>query len=179
MCVGAPLAVLRLFFRSEWAPQWLKNLVGAVLSAGLLVVVGVAGWSWQAGHARRQDARRPTPPPVRLTVRQPGLLPYSLGRGGIEQARFDTVRVLVVSGDMPDGRKLRARFAAGSGAARPNDINLVAVSAEDELVPNATGRAVYAPDSQTVRGEFRCVLPSGKRLAVSFPLTPVGRRYGR
>jgi hypothetical protein len=168
--VGIPLALLVAFFRSEWAPRSLKNIVAAVLSV-LLLLWGA--YLYLDKRHRRAVASRPRPQPVRLTVRQPGLLPYPLGRGGIEQARYDTVRLLVVSGDLPTGSQLRARFVAGPGFYTPNETNRVAVSTDEGDASQATGRTIYEPRTRSVTGEFRCVLPSGQRLSVSFPPTPV------
>lgn len=167
---GIPAVLLWGFFRSDWVPRSFKNIGGAVL--GVLVCLG-GGYLYLAGRTRHEAADRPHFPPVRLTATQPGLLPYPLGRGSIEQARYDTVRLLVITGDLPGGSLLRARLTAGPGFASPNKTNVVAVTTDDGNATQATGRSVYEPNTRTVRGTFRCVLPSGKRLSVSFPPTPV------
>jgi hypothetical protein len=180
-----PAVVLRVFFRSDWVPPALKVVVGWALGVAALLLAGLVGWS---GHVRdqartrtdHQAAREAGLLPVRLTAQQPGLRPYPLGRGHIEEAaRHDSTHLLVVSGDMPDGQRLRARFvAARRGAAPRFEANAVAVDTDAGTAAQATGHSVYAPDSQTVSGWFRCVLPSGRRLFVSFPPTSVVLRSG-
>ena len=168
--VVLPVAVIWAFFRSAWAPQALKAAVGAVLGVAVLLVVGLVVLAVR--HAREPADHYP-PQPVRLTVRQAGLLPYPLGRGNIEQARFDTTRRLVVTGDLPTGRQLRAQLEPSPGFATPFETTTATVTAANENATQATGHATYDPSARTVTGSFQCVLPSGQRLLVSFPPTPV------
>lgn len=152
-------------------PRSLKNVVGIGLGA-LLCAWGGARYLAQRQH-QDEAAARPHGPSVRLTVQQPGLLPYPLGRGSIEEARYDSARRLVVSGDLPTGQRLRARFRASAGFTSPNETNVVAVSIDDGQFTQAMGRSIYQPDSQTVRGYLRCVLPAGQQILLSFPPTSV------
>lgn len=176
-----PVVVLRSFFRSAWAPEGLKEVVGWTLGVFTLLVIGGLGWSWHRQEqdqtaARQQEAAVARMPFIRLTVQQPGLRPYPLGRGRIEVSPHDSTQQLVVSGDLPDGQRLRARFTATRGTLSLFETDVVAVSTDDGPATQAGGHSCYAPDSQTVRGVFRCVLRSGKRLYVSFPATPLSRR---
>jgi hypothetical protein len=168
-----PWAVLRAFFRSEWAPQALKDIVGWTLGVLMLLCVGFLGWSWhRQAQARQQVEVQRRWPPIHLTVQQPGLLPYPLGRGRIEQARYPPAPVLVVAGDLVVEGRLRAWFTAGPGVTSPNEANIVRVSTEKGDATHATGRAVFDPRTRTVSGSFHCVLPAGKQVFISFPSTP-------
>ena len=167
-----PYGLLRTFFRSEWAPPALKRVVGWSLGVLGLLVVGMLGWRWQqrtqvqvaADNWRRR-------PPLLLTAHQPGLRPFPLGRGTIELARYDANRQLVVSGDLPVEGRLRARFSAGPGAASRYETNQVAVTTDAGAATQATGWSMYDPATRRVSGAFRCVLPSGRALSVTFPAT--------
>ncbi|MFC6226069.1 hypothetical protein ACFP2F_22695 [Hymenobacter artigasi] len=145
-----------------------------------LLLAGL-GWSQhlkeQGQHAiRQQEAQVARMPFIRLTVQQPGLRPYPLGRGRIEVSPHDSTQRLVISGDLPDGQRLRARFTAARGTFSLVETDVVAVSTEEGAATQASGHSFYAPDAQTVQGEFRCVLPSGEPLSVTFLPTPVARR---
>ena len=176
-----PGVLLRAFFRSEWAPRGLKEVVGWTLGVFTLLVLGGLGWSWHRQEqaqtvTRQQAALEARMPFIRLTVQQPGLRPYPLGRGRIEVSPHDSTQRLVVSGDLPDGQRLRARFTTTPGTLSLFETDVVAVSTEEGAATQARGHSFYAPDSQTVRGAFQCVLRSGRRLLVSFPPTPLARR---
>jgi energy-coupling factor transporter transmembrane protein EcfT len=176
-----PGVLLRAFFGSEWAPKGLKEVVGWTLGVFTLLVLGGLGWSWHRQEqvqtaARQQEAAVARMPFIRLTVQQPGLRPYPLGRGRIEVSPHDSTQRLVVSGDLPDGQRLRARFTATRGTLSLFETDVVVVSTDKGMATQAVGHSCYAPDSQTVHGAFRCVLRSGKSLSVSFPPTPVARR---
>lgn len=105
-----------------------------------LVVLGGLSWSWyrqaQARTAaRQQEAQVARMVPIRLTVQQPGLRPYPLGRGRIEVSPLDSTQRLVVSGDLPDGQRLRARFTRTRGALARFETDVVAVSTEEGAAP--------------------------------------------
>ena len=120
--VGAPLALLWAFFRSGWIPRGLKPVVGWTLGVLLALYAGFVYKHRQIHRQETEQARHQhqhQPHPVRLTVQQPGLLPYPLGWGNIEQACYGPTRRLVVTGVLPDGSLLRARFAASPGFAPP------------------------------------------------------------
>ena len=169
-----PAALLRLFFRSAWVPQGLKTVVGWTLGVLALLLMGAYSWSGhRQGQAQQTAETQRHLPPVQLTAQQPGLLPFRLGRGHIEEARYDTARRLVVSGDMSVGGRVRACFTASPGFAAPHETNMVTVTTEEGPATQATGRSVFDPGGRTVSGSFRCVLPSGRPLAVSFPPTPM------
>ncbi|NKI91591.1 hypothetical protein HBN54_004211 [Hymenobacter sp. 1B] len=173
-----PGVVLRQFFRSERVPQGLKEVVGWTLSVLTLLLLGGYGWSQHLQQkarslTRQQAAQVAHMPPIRLTVQQPGLLPYPLGRGRIEAYRQGPTPLLVVSGDLPDGQRLRARFTATRGVGTSFETDTVAVSTDEGTPTQAVGHSIYTPATQTVQGEFRCVLSSSKRLLISFPATPV------
>lgn len=176
-----PGVLLRAFFRSEWAPRGLKEVVGWTLGVFALLCMGGVGWSYYLHErnqhlARQHEAALAQMSPVRLTARQPGLLPFPLGQGRIEEFRYNTTHRLVVAGDLSVEGRLRASFAAHPGFAAPNETNTVTVTTDAGDATQATGRWVYNPRSRTVSGVFRCILPSGKPLSVSFPPTPVTRR---
>jgi hypothetical protein len=171
-----PILLTWAFFRTEWVPRPLKNLISAVL--GVLVCLWGGYYYLKQQKQKQQVAPYPGLPSIRLTVHQAGLLPYLLGRGNIEEVRYDSVAHLVVSGDMPDGQRLRARLGMSRRVVSATAAEVVSVSIDDKPVKQATGWSVYQPDSQTVRGSFRCVLPSGKQLSVSFPPTSVTRPAG-
>jgi energy-coupling factor transporter transmembrane protein EcfT len=174
--VVVPAVVLRIFFRSTWVPRGLKDVVGWTLAVLGLLLVGAFGWSrHRQGQARHEAEVQRHLPPIQLTAQQPGLLPFRLGRGYIEEAHYDADRRLVVSGDLSVGGRLRARFAARPGFAAPNETDTVTVSTEDGAATQASGHSVYDPATRTVSGAFQCVLPSGRPLSVSFPPTPVAR----
>ncbi|QNE39576.1 hypothetical protein F1C16_08450 [Hymenobacter sp. NBH84] len=168
--VVLPWVILKAFFWSDWAPQALKNVVCWALGAILLVFFVSLGWNW---HLRQEVEAERHWPPVRLTVQQPGLLAFPLGRGRIEQVHYGKEPVLVVSGDLAVEGRLRAYFTASTGSVSRNETNTVKVSTEKEDATQATGRSVYDPSSRTVSGSFSFVLPSGKRLSISFPPTPI------
>jgi hypothetical protein len=168
---GIPAVLAWTFFRSEWVPQTLKNLVSAVL--GVLVCLWGGYYYLKQQQKKQQVAPHPHWPSVRLTVHQAGLRPYPLGRGSIEEVRSDLVPHVVVSGDLPDGQRLRARLRMSPRVVSATAAQVASVSIDNKLVKQATGWSIYKPDSQTVRGSFRCVLPSGKQLSVSFPPTSV------
>lgn len=105
---GIPILLTWAFFRTEWVPQPLKNIISAVL--GVLVCLWGGYYYLKQQKQKQQVAPYPRWPSVRLTVHQAGLLPYPLGRGSIEKVRSDSVPHLVVSGDMPNGQRLRARL---------------------------------------------------------------------
>jgi hypothetical protein len=165
-----PTFLLWLFFRTEGVPRALKNVVGIALA----VLCAWGGYRY-VDHRKDQDqaASHPHWPAVRLTVQQAGLLPYSLGRGSIEEARYDSVRRLVVSGDLPTGQRLQARFRTSPGFTSPNETNVVDVNLDKGQPIQAIGFSAYEPDSQKVSGHVQCVLPSGKQLLLSFPPTSV------
>lgn len=176
--VGLPSLILWHFFHSTRIPRKLKDIIGAILGALLLLgIIGGGGLYLFNRQLRLAEEWRERAQPIRLTIQQPGLLPYPLGMGGIEQARYDTVRLLVVSGVLPDGRLLRARLEASTGYSTPNETNVVTVTIKGKAAMQATGRSVYDPGSQTVSGEFQCVLPSRKRITCSFLPTPVMLHY--
>jgi hypothetical protein len=161
-----------------WLGRLLRRRASIALKVAATFALGALGlWTagrglnaWQPGQ---EMARRSPPQPVRLTVQQPGLLPYPLGRGTIEHIGYGTGRCVVVSGDLPDGRRLQARLEARPSFPTPFATDSVTVTVEDgEPVP-ATGRSVYRPVAGTVTGEFQCVLPSGQRLVCSFSPTRV------
>lgn len=167
---GIPVVLVWAFFRSEWVPQPLKNMVSAVL--GVLVCLW-GGYYYLKQQQKQQVAPHPHWPSVRLTVHQAGLLPYPLGRGSIEEVRSDSVPHVVVSGDLPNGQRMRARLEILPRFVSATAADVASVRIDNRLVKQATGWSVYQPDSQTVRGSFRCVLPSGKQISVSFPPTSV------
>ncbi|AII53835.1 hypothetical protein [Hymenobacter sp. APR13] len=172
-----PWGLLRAFFRSEWAPPVLKQVVGWALGGLVLLVVGFLGWSWhRQGQARQAALLERQRPPIRLTAHQPGLLPFPLGRGRIEEARYNQAPLLVISGDLVVEGRLRAWFTASPGLKFPNQTNTVRVRTDQGDALQATGQSVYDPDSRTVSGSFHCVLPSGKQLTISFPPTPIAHR---
>jgi hypothetical protein len=173
---GIPAVLAWAFFRSEWVPQPLKNMVSAVL--GVLVCLWGGYYYLKQQQKKQQVAPHPHWPSVRLTVHQAGLLPYPLGRGSIEEVRSDSVPHVVVSGDLPNGQRLRARLGTSPRFVSATAAEVVSVSIDNKPVKQATGWSVYKLDSQTVRGSFRCVLPSGKQLSVSFPPTSVTRPVG-
>lgn len=167
--VGVPLGLLVLFFRSRHVPRVLKQ-VGAGLLGLLLAVAGIMalGPWWRS--------KRPPEPqyqPVRLTVQQLGLLPYPLGTGKIEVARYDSVRLLIVSGIMPDGNVLRASFSADARLAQRDTTNRVAVAIQDRAAPQAVGQSSYQAADKLVNGHFWCVLPTGDSLRCAFGPTLV------
>jgi hypothetical protein len=137
----------------------------------------IVGFGYRSYHVRSQSHQQAVHggqlQPVRLTVQQPGLLPFLLGLGTIESARFDSVRQLVVSGDLSVAGRLQARFAASPGYLPRNGVDLVTARVGAEMATQATGHAVYDPDTRMVSGSFHCVLPSGKQFSCSFPPTPV------
>lgn len=65
--------------------------------------------------------------PIRLTLQQYGLWPYPLGWERIEELQNDLAQLVVVSGDLPDGQRLLARFTTTRGASAPFESNVVAV----------------------------------------------------
>ncbi|MCB2376825.1 hypothetical protein LGH70_04490 [Hymenobacter sp. BT635] len=169
-----PWGLLRAFFRSEWAPQVLKDAVAWTLGILVLLLVGFLGWNWhRQWQARQLAAAQQRWPHVFLTAQQPGFLPFPLGRGRIEQARYDQAPLLVVAGDLVVEGRLRAYFTASPGLKFLHETNIVRVSTEKGDATQATGQSVYDPGSRTVSGSFHCVLPSGKQLSISFPSTPI------
>ena len=167
-----PYGLLRAFFRSEWAPPALKQVVGWTLGVLALLGMGLLGWRWQQRTQVQAEAENwRCRPPLLLTAHQPGLRPFPLGRGTIELARYDAKRQLVVSGDLPIEGRLRASFSAGPGGASPYETNQVTVSTDAGAATQATGWSVYDPATRRVSGAFRCVLPSGRALSVTFPAT--------
>ncbi|UOQ70384.1 hypothetical protein [Hymenobacter cellulosilyticus] len=172
-----PWALLRAFFRSDWAPQGLKDVVAWTLGIFGFLVIGFLGWNWYRQWQDRQaTAAQSRWPPVRLTAQQPGLLPYPLGRGRIEAAHYTTAPLLIVSGDLVVEGRLRASFTASPGIKFANETDLVQVSTDKGEATQATGRSFYDPLSHRVSGSFHCVLPSGRPLSISFPPTPVSPR---
>ncbi|MBF9140800.1 hypothetical protein [Hymenobacter properus] len=172
--VVVPGLFLRLFFRSTWVPRELKEVVGWTLGVLALLLAGAFGWrGHRREHAQQEAETERHQPPIQLMAQEPGIQPFRLGRGRIEEASYDAAPRLVVSGDLSVEGRLRARFAASPGFATPNETNTVTVSTEAGDATQATGRSVYDPGSRMVSGSFRCVLPSGKALSVSFPPTYV------
>jgi hypothetical protein len=163
--IGLPLLVLWGFFRSNWAPKTLKIVVGSILAVLVLLVLGRLQMLNQP-HSE-QAALLPSQP-ILLTVTQPGLLPYPLGSGKIEQVRYDTLHLLVVSGILPDGNLLRASFHPHATLSED-----IVVTAQRQMATQATGSFHYQSDSAFVTGKFDCVLPSGKALHCSFARTGV------
>lgn len=171
-----PWGLLRAFFRSDWAPQALKHGVAWTLRVLVLLLIGFVSWSWyQHWQARQQASAQRHWPPIRLTAQQPGVLPFPLGRGRIEFARWGAAPQLIVSGDLAVEGRLRATFTASSDLGSYYKTNRVQVSTEKEWVRQATGQTVYDPGSRRVSGSLHCVLASGKYLSISFPPTPVSR----
>ncbi|RSK47485.1 hypothetical protein [Hymenobacter rigui] len=174
--VVIPWGLLRAFFHSDWIPPVVKQVVAWTVGILVLLLFGFLSWSWYRQWQVRQTAAvERYLPPIRLTAHQPGLLPFPLGRGRIEVARYTQDPLLVVSGDLVVEGRLRAYFTASPGLKFLNETNTVRVSTEQGDATQATGRSVYDPGSRTVSGSLRCVLPSGKPLSVTFSSTPITR----
>lgn len=174
--VVIPWGLLRAFFRSDWVPVVLKQVVAWTLGTLALLLFGFLSGSWyRQWQVRQAAAVERHLPPIRLTAHQPGFRPFPLGRGRIEVARYTQDPLLVVSGDLVVEGRLRAYFTASPGMKFLNETNTVRVSTEKGEATQATGQSVYDPGSRTVSGSLRCVLPSGKPLSITFPSTPITR----
>ena len=168
--VVLPLFALAVFFRSKHVPQAFKLAVGSLLGLGVALVLVLGGVIYYAPSVPGAPQQFPTPRPLLLTLRQPHLLPYPLGTGQLEQARYDSICSLHLSGLLPRGERLRVHFEA-SPLASPLTTDLVEVWVDGQLATQASGQSVYHRATNSVSGKFSCVLPTGQPLSGSFRQT--------
>ena len=153
-----------------WLAYWSAPRAGARpgwKTAGLLALLAGRILYYASQPVRPVAVPSPGPQPLRLTLRQPGLLPYPLGSAQVDRARYDSVCSLTLSGTLPRGETLRVLFRA-SALARPHTTNLVEVWAGGRLATHAFGHSAYQRATNTVTGQFSCLLPSGQPLRGAF-----------
>jgi hypothetical protein len=140
-----------------------RTLVGLV--GGLVLLASRV--LYYANQPVDQYPPLPAPQPLQLTLRQPGLLSYPLGNGQVEQVRYDSVCFLVLSGTLPRGEQLRVHFQAGT-LATPQTTNVVEVQVDGQALTHTVGISTYYRATNTLTGNFTCVLPNGQPLHGSF-----------